>query len=63
EAMPEALRMAMVFSPLSYFIEMGYGILLKGAGVAILWDSMLGLTLLGVVIFSFGVWRFRRQFN
>jgi len=63
EAMPEALRMAMVFSPLSYFIEMGYGILLKGAGVAILWNSMLGLTLLGIVIFSFGVWRFRRQFN
>ena len=63
EAMPEALRIAMIFSPLSYFIEMGYGILLKGAGVAILWDSMLGLTLLGIVIFSFGVWRFKRQFN
>ena len=63
EAMPEALRMAMVLSPLSYFIEMGYGILLKGAGLDILWDSLLGLTLLGVVIFSFGVWRFKRQFS
>ncbi len=63
EAMPDALRMAMVLSPLSYFIEMGYGILLKGAGLDILWDSLLGLALLGVVIFSFGVWRFRRQFR
>ena len=63
EAMPEALRMAMVLSPLSYFIEMGYGILLKGAGLDILWDSLLGLTLLGIAIFSFGVWRFRRQFR
>ena len=63
EAMPDALRMAMVLSPLSYFIEMGYGILLKGAGLDILWDSLLGLTLLGIAIFSFGVWRFRRQFR
>ena len=63
EAMPEGLRQAMFLSPLYYFIEMGYGILLKGAGLDILWDSLLGLTLLGIIIFSFGVWRFRRQFN
>ncbi|MEA1890564.1 MAG: ABC transporter permease [Pseudomonadota bacterium] len=63
EAMPVGLRQAMYLSPLYYFIEMGYGILLKGAGLDILWDSLLGLTLLGVVIFSFGVWRFRRQYG
>ncbi|MBE9553520.1 MAG: ABC transporter permease [Proteobacteria bacterium] len=63
EAMPTILRQAMYFSPLYYFIEMGYGILLKGAGLDILWDSVLGLALLGAVIFSFGVWRFRRQFQ
>ncbi len=63
EAMPAGLRQAMYLSPLYYFIEMGYGILLKGAGVGILWDSLLGFTLLGIVVFSFGVWRFRRQFG
>jgi len=63
EAMPEGLRQAMFLSPLYYFIEMGYGILLKGAGLDILWDSLLGLTLLGIVIFSFGVWRFQKQFK
>jgi ABC-2 type transport system permease protein len=63
EAMPEGLRQAMYLSPLYYFIEMGYGILLKGAGLDILWDSLLGLTILGVVIFTFGVWRFKRQFS
>ena len=55
EAMPEGLRQAMYLSPLYYFIEMGYGILLKGAGLDILWDSLLGLTLLGIVIFPFGL--------
>lgn len=63
EAMPAGLREAMVLSPLYYFIEMGYGILLKGAGLDILWDSLLGLALLGMTIFGLGVWRFRRQFG
>jgi ABC-2 type transport system permease protein len=56
EAMPAGIRQAMYISPLYYYIEVSYGILLKGAGIEILWDSLLGLTLLGV-------WRFRRQFQ
>jgi ABC-2 type transport system permease protein len=63
EAMPAGLRQAMFLSPLYYYIEMGYAILLKGAGLDILWDSLLGLTLLGILIFIFGVWRFKRQFS
>jgi len=63
EAMPPGLRQAMYLSPLYYYIEMGYGILLKGAGLDILWDSLLGLALLGSLIFAFGVWRFKRQFG
>ncbi len=63
EAMPPALRQAMYLSPLYYYIEMSYAILMKGAGLKILWDSLLGLSLLGSVVFGFGVWRFRRQFG
>lgn len=63
EAMPFGLRQAMYFSPLYYFLELGYGILLKGAGLDILWDSLLGLILIGMLMFGIGVWRFRRQFN
>lgn len=63
EAMLPGFRQAMYLSPLFYYIEMGYGILLKGAGLDILWDSLLGLTLLGSLIFSVGVWRFKRQFG
>ncbi len=63
EAMPELLRRLMVISPLYWYIGLGYGILLKGAGLAVLWDSILGLSLLGAVIFGFGVMRFRRQFG
>lgn len=63
EAMPSGLRYAMFASPLFYFIELGYGILLKGVGLAVLWDSILSLALLGSIILSLGVWRFRRQFD
>ncbi len=63
EAMPPGIRQAMYLSPLYYYIEMAYGILLKGAGLKVLWDSLLGLSLLGSLVFGFGVWRFRRQFG
>jgi ABC-2 type transport system permease protein len=45
------------------FNKITYAILLKGAGVDILWDSLFGLSVLGGVFFSFGVWNFRRQFG
>ena len=63
EAMPWLLRKLMVISPLYWFIELGYGILLKGAGLKVLWDSVLGLTLLGGLLFAFGILRFRKQFG
>lgn len=63
EAMPVLLRNAMFLSPLYYYIEMSYGILLKGAGLGLLWDSLLSLMLLGTVIFGIGVWRFHRGFR
>ena len=63
EAMPEWVRYLMMLSPLSYFIEITHGILLKGAGLSILWDPALKMALLGAALFGFGMWRFRRQFE
>jgi ABC-2 type transport system permease protein len=63
EAMPEWVRYLMGVSPLRYFIEITHGILLKGAGLSILWGSVLGMALLGGALFGFGMWRFRRQFE
>ncbi|RMD71008.1 MAG: ABC transporter permease [Gammaproteobacteria bacterium] len=63
EAMPEWLRAMMLFSPLFYFIEATFGILLKGAPLSLLWDDVAGMALLGGGIFAFGAWRFRRQFG
>ena len=63
EAMPPIIHTAMFISPLYYFNKITYAIILKGAGFDILWESILGLAALGVFFFSFGVWRFRKQFG
>jgi len=63
EAMPEMLRYLMAISPLYYFIDISYGIFLKGSGLDILWESIVGMAVIGSINFSLGMWRFRKQFQ
>jgi ABC-2 type transport system permease protein len=63
ESMPAALRVATNLSPLRHFIEIAYGILLRGNGLAVLWPSILSMSALGLALFGVGLWRFRRQFE
>lgn len=51
-----------VASPLRHYIDASYSILLKGAGLDLLWDSVVAIAFLGALIFLFGVRRFRAQF-
>lgn len=62
EAMPVWMRWATLASPMRHYIDVSYGILLKGAGLDLLWDSVLAIGILGVLIFLFGIRRFRGQF-
>lgn len=57
------MRGLMYISPLHYFLDASFGILLKGTGLEILWDSVLAIALIGGVNFGLGMWRFRRQFQ
>ncbi|MFZ3013622.1 MAG: ABC transporter permease, partial [Nitrospira sp.] len=63
ETMPVWVRYLMALSPLRYFIEIATGILLKGIGLEMLWSQALSMLALGVSLFGFGMWRFRRQFQ
>jgi len=63
ESMPGWLETGMLLSPLHYYLDATNGIFLKGAGAAILWREILGISVLGAVLFGFGLWRFRRQFG
>jgi ABC-2 type transport system permease protein len=63
EAMPVWMKVFMVLSPLHYYIDIGFAIFLKGAGISVLWTSILPMAVLGNVIFLGGMARFRRQFG
>jgi ABC-2 type transport system permease protein len=60
EAMPLWSRYALQVSPLYHFIESAYGILLRGAGVEVLWQSILALALLGAGAFALAWLRLQR---
>ena len=63
EAMPVWMRLLMGLSPLHYFMDACLGILLKGAGMSIIWDSVAGIIMVGGAAFCLGLWRFNRQFD
>ena len=62
EAMPEWMQWLIVLSPLKYYLEICYGIFLRGTTLAESWGSLLTLAALGGVIFTAGAVRFRRNF-
>jgi ABC-2 type transport system permease protein len=63
ESMPTWLQALMNLSPLRHFVDIAYGVLLKGADVSVLVPDVAKMALLGVMFFAVGVWRFRGQFR
>lgn len=63
EGMPRWLHVIVLFNPLAHYIDATYSILLRGAGLDLVWDSVLAMALLGSGMFGIGVWRFRTQFE
>jgi ABC-2 type transport system permease protein len=63
ESMPGWLQVLTEFSPLRHFIVLAYGILIRGAGLDVLWPALLKMLALGSCLFAIGVLRFRRQFR
>ncbi|HJW12317.1 MAG TPA: ABC transporter permease [Albitalea sp.] len=63
ESMPGWLQTLTEFSPLRHFIVIAYGILIRGAGLAVLWPALLKMLILGAGLFTIGVLRFRKQFR
>jgi ABC-2 type transport system permease protein len=61
ESMPRPIQLLSYASPLRYYLEIGLGIFLKGVGMPVLWPQAVVLGGLGLGIFVFGLWRFRRH--
>jgi len=63
DAMPPVLRAASYFVPLTYFLTIVRGIIIKGVGLEYLWRQIALLTLFGVVVFTVAVLRFRKRID
>ena len=63
EMMPTALLPVMYLSPLHHYLNAVFGILIKGAPLGMVWDSILYMCLLGSVVFVVSLVRFRRSFR
>ncbi len=62
EAMHPVVRYISYLSPMRYFLDFGYGVLLKGNSLEYVWKDILGIFLIGVLIFIFSSFKFRQSF-
>src|SRR5579884_125653 len=61
EGMPLPLQLVGLFIPLTYFLQILRGIILKGVGIDVLWPQALALTLFGLLVFSVSANRFVKR--
>ncbi|CAN5756925.1 ABC transporter permease [soil metagenome] len=61
ESMAAGIRWISYLLPLTYFIEVSRGVMLRAAPLSALWFPMGMLALLGVVVFGLAIIRFRRD--
>ena len=63
EAMPLVIRLIGYAIPLTYFLDIIRGIMLKGVGMSFLWVDVAALCLFTVVILSVATLRFRKSLD
>lgn len=61
EGMPAIFQLLSLLIPMTYFLQILRGIVLKGVGVAVLWQQALALSLFAVAVLGLAVSRFRKQ--
>ncbi|MCZ8250975.1 MAG: ABC transporter permease [Hylemonella sp.] len=60
ESMPDWVRWLMSLSPTTHYTELSQAILFRGAGLEVVWGALLALLLIGGVLFSLSLARFRK---
>jgi len=63
ESMPKAIQLFANIIPAHHWLDILRGVLLKGAGLDVLWPSVLALAILGAVIGTFSLLYVRRALN
>jgi ABC-2 type transport system permease protein len=61
--MPEVVQWLTYLNPLRFFLVILRGIFLKGVGLDILWPQYLALAILGTIVFSGAIGRFKKRLD
>jgi len=61
ETLPAFLQWIGALMPLTYFLTLVRGVIVKGVGIDILWPQVLELSALGLVVFAIAVLRFQKK--
>lgn len=63
DSMPQWLQTVMQFSPSTHFVSLAQAILYRGAGLDVVWSSLLAITAIGAVFFLVALGLFRRTMS
>lgn len=61
ESMPEFVRTLMLAAPTTHFVNLAQAVLFRGAGLAVVWPSLLALAAIGAVFFGIALALLRRS--
>jgi ABC-2 type transport system permease protein len=60
ESMPVAVQYIMLVAPNTHFVMLAQSILYRGAGITAVWPQFAAIVLIGVVLFTLALGRFRK---
>lgn len=60
ESMPEFVQFVMLAAPNTHFVKLAQAILFRGAGFEVVWPQFIALILIGSILFSVSLARFRK---
>lgn len=63
DSMPHPIREFGLLIPLTYFLQILRGVILKGVGLEVLWPQVLALLAFGAVVFGLSANRFRKTLD
>jgi len=63
ESMPELVQNVMLLAPTTHFVILGQAILYRGAGLNVVWPQMLALAVIGSILFTISLLRFRKTLS
>lgn len=61
ETMPFIIQQISLLIPLTYYLQILRGIMLKGVGLDVLWPQVLPLAAFSLVVFALSAWRFQKR--